>query len=198
MELNDAQILELATAFQKFIPILAGTAGMKATRFLTAEVKSVDEDNRTCVAVGVMDNEEITYNDVNLSTERNDGVIEIPAIDSTIMIAKMPDGETYVIKCSDVTKWICFIDSGNKLEFSSSGWVWNGGSLGGMAKTAALATQLNNVENKVNSILLVLGTTWVPIANDGGAALKTLCVPPLTTPLTTTTQAGIEDTKIKH
>lgn len=196
---SDKQIQDLAIAFARFIPILAGTSGVKATRFLTGEVKSVDADNRVCSVEGIMDNETIIYNDVNLSPERNDGFILIPAVGSIVIIARMPDGESYVLLTSDIDKLICFIDASAKFSFSlADGFVFNDGIFGGLVKVANAVSAISSLENKLNDLLLVLGTAWVPVPNDGGAALKVLCVPPLTTPLTVTTLPDLEDTAVKH
>ena len=199
-KIEQDNVNELAAAFTRFIPVLAGTSGMKSARFFTGIVTELTqemEDNRVCSVKGVLDNEEIVYSDVNLSMERNDGFIEIPAIDSTVLVAKLPDGETYIVKCSDVSKIICVIDGSNDFTFDSNGFIFNGGTLDGMVKVNSLVTRLNNAENKLNSILNTF-IAWIPVANDGGAALKVLLVPPVTTNVTTTVKADIENPKIKQ
>lgn len=178
---------------------MAGVKSFKGCSFFMGTVTSVDEDNRQCDVESTLDGETVAYSDINLSPERNDGFIQIPAVDSTVFCVRTPDTEAYVLAFSDVSKIVCFIDSTNKYEFDTNGFIWNGGSFGGMAKTGVLATRLNLVENKVNAILTAIGATWIPVPNDGGAALKTLfAAVPLASPLSNTTQAQISDDKIKH
>jgi len=60
----------------------------------------------------------------------------------------------------------------------------NGDANGGLVKVIDLTTKLNNCENKINLIIKFLATL--------GAT------PPLTTPLTPTVRANIENTSVKH
>lgn len=200
------QIQELALAFAKYIPILAGTAGMKNTRFFTAEVKSVNINDRTCSVEGVMDNEAMVYNDVNLSMEANDGVIEFPAVDSTVMVCKMPDGETYVVRTSDIDRWLCYIDSNNKLEASINGFIFNGGTFGGLVKSTPLTGALNDIESRVNLIAVDLAaiataagaTGTTPVTGTSLAAFINAAIANIVTPLTPTVITNIENLKIQH
>lgn len=197
-KLENTQIMELASAFARYIPVLAGTAGMKSTKFLTGTVKSVDESNRTCKVEGILDSEAITYNEVNLSMERNDGFIKIPAVDSTVFVARMPDGETYVIECSDIDKIICVIDGSNKFVFDATAFVFNGGTFGGMAKTGILETKLNNLENGYNDLVTKFNAHVHVLALSAGTGTAASTAAPETTVLIPTTQAEISDNKIKH
>jgi hypothetical protein len=163
MEYNEQDIRALALAFSRYIPVLAGTAGMKATRFMTGDVKSVSETDRTCVIESVLDNETVTYSDVNLSAEQNDGFIQVPAVDSTVIAAVMPDGEAYILAFSDIDKVICFIDGSNKFIFSSAGFVVNDGSLGGLIKITDLTNELNTRLNLIKTATLA-GLTAIDTA----------------------------------
>lgn len=206
---SEKEILELSIAFAKYIPLLAGTAGIKNTRLLTARVVKLDaedEKNRVCSVESILDNETITYDNVNLSMEQNDGLIEIPAIDSTVLVACMPDGELYIFECSDIDKLICVIDGSNKFVFDATAFVFNGGTFGGMAKTAVLATKFNNAENRINLIatdLLAIATaaaatSSIPVTGTTLAGFINSAISNILVPLTLTTQTEIEDTKITH
>lgn len=183
---------------QECVRILAGTTGMKQVMLIIGEVKEVDEDNRTCSVESTIDTETLLYSGVGLIPETADGFVLVPSIDSTVIMARFENGETYIIKCSDIQKINCYISAAHKFTFDTSGFIWNGGSLGGMVKVIDLTAKINALENKLNAVLTAIGTTWVPVANDGGAALKALFIPPLSTLLTVTSQASIEDAKIKH
>ncbi len=181
---------------QECIRKLAGVTGLKQTGFFVGEVTAVNEDDRLCTVVSTLDEESITYDDVNLSPERNDGMILIPALESSVICARMADGNVYVLNCSDVEKVLCYIDSSNYFEFSSSGFIWNGGAFGGMTKTLVLKAELDKVNAQLQAVIAAL-TTWTPAAGDGGAALKVATATALVgKPAGVFT--GIEDTKIKH
>lgn len=199
MESNeqDKGVMELATAFKKFIPLLAGMKSNN-TRFFTAEViEAPDEDNRTCKVRGVLDGSEMEYSGVNLSMERNDGVIEVPAVDSTVLVCRTPDGELYVIKCSDISKWIVYIDNQNSFVFDSSGFILNGGLYGGFVKVGELVIKINALENLVNSILTALKTTTIPLAPSGTYPFAPLYAA-LNVIAPITTEFDLENTAAKH
>lgn len=182
---------------------LAGTFGLKNSVPVTAKVLSVDEDNRVCTVETILSKGTVTLSNVNLSAEKNDGLIQIPAIDSTVIVLKMPDGQNYVIGFSDIDKLVCFIDGENNFEFDSSGFIWNGGLLGGMAKTQVLAAKLNVLETQENAfkiavaaMLLAAGASpGTPVTN---AALAAYFTTYNVTAIIPTTQSEIEDNKIKH
>lgn len=208
-KVNRASVHDLAAGFAKFIPILAGNMGMKMTRFFTADVTALsqeDEDNRVCSVKGILDNEEIEYTDVNLSMERNDGIIEVPAIGSTVLVGKMPDGELYIVKCSDISRWIVYIDGSNSLVFDSNGFVFNGGLNDGLVKINSLITKLNAVETRDNDIVLALtalatacnAAGAVPLTGTALGGLITTAIASIITPLSLTVKANLENPKIKH
>lgn len=182
---------------QEAIQMLAGVSKFRGAIFFIGDVTAVNESDRECTVTAVMGENEITYEGVHLSPERNDGLIQIPAVESSVFCARLANNEVYVLAFSDVTKIIGYIDSTNKFEFSSSGWIWNGGSFGGIAKTGVLETKFNNLEEKINDLIAAI-TGWTPVPNDGGAALKTALSTWLASSLTPTTQAEISDTKIQH
>jgi phage baseplate assembly protein gpV len=74
---------------------------------------------------------------------------------------------------------------------------FNGGSNNGLVKVAALVTKLNNLENDLNNLKTVF-TSWTPVPNDGGAALKAGVTTYAAASLTPTVQANLEDVKVKH
>jgi hypothetical protein len=175
---------------------MSGASKFKGAVFFIGEVTAVDEDNRECSLTATLGEDEIEYTEVHLSTERNDGLIEFPDIGSSVLCCKMGNGEIYVLKASDISKLFCYIDANNKFVFDSNGFVFNGGTLDGMVKVNSLVTKLNNIENKLNALITIIKTTWVPVAGDGGAALKTLLA--AFTTLAATVKADLENPKIKQ
>ena len=65
------------------------------------------------------------------------------------------------------------IENGDrKLTFEGGVIRFHDGSNNGLVKVDDLVTKLNNLEHKVNDLVTVF-SGWTPVANDGGAALKT-------------------------
>jgi hypothetical protein len=133
-----------------------------------AIVTAVNTDELTCT-VKPVEGPEIF--DVRLKAAIDlvkDGVVEIPAINSSVLVGLIGNemNTGFIMRCSQVQEVVMF-----------------GGMFGGLIKISELVTKLNNLENKVNTII-----TW------GGSVS-----PPLsTTPLSTTNRNELENMKVKH
>lgn len=117
--------------------------------------------------------------EVRLQAQTATGILITPVIDSVVIVTMLNKFTGYVSMFSEV----------ESIEL-------NGSNYDGLVRVADLTTKLNNLENKVNSILTAF-TTWVVVPADGGAALKALTTP-ISTQLTVTTQAEIENKTILH
>ncbi|MDR2894237.1 MAG: hypothetical protein LBU97_02105, partial [Alistipes sp.] len=73
----------------------------------------------------------------------------------------------------------------------------NGGTLGGLVISGNTADKLNALEDDVNQLKQVL-TAWVPVPQDGGAALKGAVSSWAGQPLTPTVPTDLENDKITH
>ena len=93
--------------------------------------------------------------EVRLQADASNGVLIVPVVGSVVIVAPLYDAEFIVLMYSAV-------DSIKMLD----------GSYGGLVKAPELKTQLDKTNEVVNAIVNAL-TTWTPVANDGGAALKT-------------------------
>ena len=92
---------------------------------------------------------------------------------------------------------ILMIDKVLKILVNCNEVIFNGGDLGGMVKVIELTAKLNKVESDLNTIKGAF-ETWVPVAGDGGAALKTAATIWAGETITLTERADIEDTTITH
>ena len=72
-----------------------------------------------------------------------------------------------------------------------------GGQLGGMVKVEELVKKLNAVEKDLNNLKQVF-QGWTPVAQDGGAVLKTAATTWATQQLTETQKSDIENEKVKQ
>lgn len=141
-------------------------------------VKSVDLTAKTCYCVPVSGDADIT--DVSLIVNAQIGFMIIPTVESKVLVTMQNESTGYVGMYSQVD----FI-------------YLNGDSYGGLVKVADLVTKLNNLENKVNTLITAM-SSWVVVPNDGGAALKTIAATFYGSQLAVTTQASIENTTVKQ
>ena len=184
---------------RKCIQQLANTFNKDNVKLIIATVtdNSKAETDFVVSVTPINDSASTPINNVKLNAETNDGWLIIPAVNSTILVVYSDVNDYYCLMFSDIEKIVCIIDANNSYTFDANGFIWNDGNLGGMAKTAVLQTKYNNLENKVNQLIAGINS-WVPVPNDGGAALKVSLAAWLGTTLTLTTQTEIEDIKIKH
>lgn len=73
-----------------------------------------------------------------------------------------------------------------------------GGQLGGLVKVEELVKKLNAVEKDLNSLKQVFLQDWVPVSQDGGAALKAAAATWAGRRLTETQKSDIENEKVKQ
>ena len=75
--------------------------------------------------------------------------------------------------------------------------VINGGKLGGLINIEQLTEKLNTIEDDINSLKNVM-SSWTPVAQDGGAALKTSISTWAGQALTKSQRGDYEDETVKH
>jgi hypothetical protein len=132
----------------------------------------------TCI-VSTLDSETEVEVRLNASGEDGNGLRYLPKVDSIVGIMNLFDFEYTVVMFSELDS-IRFLD----------------GSYGGLTKTQELKTQLDKTNAVVNAIKNAL-TTWTPVANDGGAALKAAATAAIGS-LTVGDYSDIENDKITH
>jgi hypothetical protein len=146
-------------------------------------VVSVNETEMTCVVSPIGDLE-ADFADVRLMADTEDttkGIYFKPVIGSVVMITPQDEVTYFVSMYSEVEE------------------VWlRGNTNGGVVKVSDLVTKLNNLENDLNSLKTIFSTSWVPVPNDGGAALKTAAATWAGQSFTPTTAANIQSTTVKH
>lgn len=165
-----------------------------AEAVIQALVKSVSDDNLVqCEADG------LEIPDVQLravSTGTNATFLVIPKKDSYVMLASIEGSQEYVIVATEIAeKVVCKIGD-MTFDVTDSVIKLNGDDYAGLVKVKELTSQLNALENKVNSILQTLQTVVVPLAPSGTYPFAPLFSP--ITPLTNTQQTQIENKKVKH
>ena len=100
--------------------------------------------------------------------------------------------------CEEFEELIIESSNNVKLKMTDTGELWlNGDQYGSLIKIADLVSKLNTVESDLNTIKAVF-SSWGPVPNDGGAALKTAASTWYGQTLTNTTEVMIENSKVKH
>lgn len=168
---------------------------------IVGKVTSVDETNYTCNAMPLDNDAEIFKIRLKPTIDTTKkGIISIPAVDSYVIIGIIDnsDAKPFLIWCSNFKKYYIIGDGGNTLEFKDDGTILiNGDSHGGLPKVVEVKNKLNAIETKINNLITVFNT-WTPVANDGGAALKTALTSWVTTSMTQTTTTDLENPKVKQ
>lgn len=171
--MSDRSIIE---AIQR----ISGTQLTDTVRAFDGTVESVNEPERTCSVVVVAGQSAVTIPDVRLMAAIDDGVLIIPEIDSTVTVITSTYGDPYVSTFSEVARII-----------------FMGGDLGGLVKLLPLLKSLNSLENDINTLKSVF-SSWVPLAGDGGLALKTAATAWISNSVAVTDRTDIENTNIKQ
>jgi len=144
------------------ISTLAGTKNINQNYIFQAEVLSVDEPNRKCsISATTLQSTEITMN-ADLCLLGNTGLVVIPSVGSNVLVMYSKTVNPCIIQHSFIDKILL-----------------NGDENGGLVLANELKTQLDKTNEVVNAIVTAL-TTWTPVPNDGGLALKTFATTQLT------------------
>jgi len=120
-----------------------------------------------------------------------------PAVGSSVLVGIIEclKTEAVLLRCSEVAKVKIKIGD-QTLIMDKDGMVFNGGTKG-LAKVDKLTEKINALESDINNLKTAFAT-WVTVPSDGGAALKLITTTWFGSALAVTTQAQLEDIKIKH
>ncbi len=186
---------------------LAGTWNVARVKTCYCEVVSVDKENRTCLVNSADGTQELENTTVNLTPEIGDGEIDYPLEGSTITVAFTDFTAPYMVKAGELESK--FIVVGNQLwTISGSSQKFNDGAFGGIPKVkdpddsnAGLLKKINDLENALNDLQTKF-SSWTPVSNDGGAALKTILTitPPIWNlpQIELTSESDISNPNITH
>lgn len=150
-------------------------------------VSNIDEVKRICDVTPLGD--EATRFDVRLQSaiSKKVGIVLIPKDGSDVIISFMNKTQAFVSLTSTLEKILIDTDL---VQF-------NGGDNKGLVNVVDLVSKLNTLENDLNTLKTAL-SSWIPVPNDGGAALKTLITTFAGATLTPTLQSELEDPLVTH
>ncbi|NOS94532.1 MAG: hypothetical protein HOP30_21685 [Cyclobacteriaceae bacterium] len=154
---------------------------------MLARVKSVNETERTCVLVD--DQTDLPYEDVQLR----------PVQDSTKSITLIPKVNTWAlaVRIEDQDEWMVIaVGEADKILINSPEIIFNDGNNGGMVNWPDVKAELDKTNEVVNALKQAL-TGFVPVAGDGGSALKTYAATQLSGK-NVGDYANKEDLTVKH
>ncbi len=171
---------------------------IKKNEFKTfaCSVLQVNQSERTCDCRPLNGDADIFGVRLQSDINATSGLYAKPKIGSNVLVTIIRKNDAFVSLFSDVDNYEIVIGN-TSFVMDGSTIKMNGGSLGGLVKVQANVSKLNTIENSINSLKQIL-TAWVPVSNDGGAALKTAITTWAGQALTPTTILDIEDTKVKH
>ena len=119
---------------------------------VVCKVSDIDLATFTCTCTPIDGSAE--FYDVLLNADADKGFTLIPANGSLVIIQQTSQANAYVTMVSKVDQVYLAGDAN-----------------GGLVKVNDLVSKLNRIENDINVLKLVF-STWLPVASDGGAALK--------------------------
>ena len=144
------------------------------------KVISVNRDKRTCDVRPINDEEDLIYGvRLQADMEIDEGYVIFPAVNSNVVVTFINKMTGYVGLCSKI----------DEIQL-------NGDQFGGLIKIERLTDELNKTKAVLNAIKNVL-TTWTPVPNDGGAALKTAATTALSS-LNTGNYTNLTNDTVKH
>ncbi|HRY33392.1 MAG TPA: hypothetical protein P5531_10535 [Bacteroidales bacterium] len=163
--------------------------------FAWATVESVDEQQSTAVCKDSLTS--LEYFDVLLGLG---SIIQKPVIGTRVLLGLTShNGEAaFIIWCEEVKDYLISLQSGFKVQIKKDGTMTiNGDGCGGLVIVDKNVERINAIEQDINALKQVF-TTWVPVTQDGGAALKAAAGSWFAQVLQLTKVSDIENNKISH
>lgn len=187
---------EIGDLFKK----ISGVKANMQVKLFDATVKSVNEDDGTCLVDSADSGQSFNDLKVRYMSELADGDENIPEVDSSVTILFTQTTEPIIISTSWLErKTITIGDS--IIDVKRDEINLNDASFGGLVKVEELTKKIKNLESIINDLQAKF-LAWTPVSGDGGLALKTILTvtPPIwNNPNIVLIERGdIENTKIKH
>lgn len=175
------------------IRTIAGVDQMGNVSLVLCSVVSVNEANRTCTVTTISDEAETTIEDVKLMAEDDDGVLLLPATESTVIMAFSDKIEPFVMFYSEIQA-VNIIAVNSSLDIREDKIKLNDGSYGGLIKIVDLVNRINSMENAYNELQAKFNAHTHAVS--GGTASPT--PNQSTSSVTNTTREQIENTTCVH
>ena len=129
----------------------------------------------------------------------SNGFIRVPAVGSTVIVAKTIQKGYYVWLFSEVDQFLFYRDMGNgtfqSFTINSNGIQFNDGTFGGLVEVAPLVAAINILQTQLQNLKSLYDTHTHAIS--GATAIPTT-LQDTDAPITLTERADIENTNITH
>lgn len=207
--------MSMDALIRETIQTLGGSKDQSRAKISLATVNAVDIAKRTCTVTTIGDRGNVQFDNVQLMASVDDGLLLVPAIDSTVIVSYTTFNQPYVSLFSGIDKVILVAGENNasievdktgltleinntKLVIADGQTTFNDGSLGGLVKVIQLTQKLNNLENLVNDLITKYNshTHILTLSTGTGTAAPTTTTETQT--LTPTQREDIENTAIKQ
>lgn len=193
---------------------IAGTQLKNNLFNVPASVVSVDEATRTCVVETLGGDESITIEGVRLMANIDDGLLIVPEVESDVIVSYSTLYPPFICQFSAIKKLLLVVSENTvsvevnedgvlvelndtKISLTDGKIQFNDGAFDGLVKVAELTDKLNTIEDSINALKQVF-SSWTPVPQDGGAALKAAVGTWAGQQLQPTQQSQIENTKVTH
>lgn len=175
---------------QKAIRDLAGSNKASTVNLEECSVVSYDELARTCIVTTTSGKGDITRTEVRLMADIDDGLLYLPAIDSSVIVAYSDFVAPFVMYFSEIDK-ILFIVGDSAIEISPNTITLNDGSYGGLVIIGKLVTEINNLKSVLNGFIATYNIHSHPSNGSPTGNQQTTTSP-------ATNQSDIENTNVIH
>lgn len=180
---------------------------------LVCTVDAVDEKARTIDCTPLNEGAPLLGVSLQANQGADYGLWLYPEVGSFVIVGFVADGAAGVVLSTEKIKQAevvigdtsavmdadgCRIKTANmSADINADDIIFNGGKLNGLVKIDDLTKQLNKIENEINKLKGIMAG-WVPVAQDGGAALKTAVADWSADTLLLTKRSDYENEKIKQ
>lgn len=115
---------------------------------------------------------------------------------NNVIVVSVSDFESIIIQNSP-SSFKLNIAADGKVVIDSPEIKFNNGPNGGLVKSEPVSDSFNDVINVIN-VLKDIFTSWTPVPNDGGAALKALAAAWASSMMSNVAQTAYENSDIQH
>jgi hypothetical protein len=151
-------------------------------------VTAIDTGKRTADVQPIDDSAPLLGMGYAFSDDNESAAMVTPTVGSLVLVAMLNEYGTGYIVATDVA---------GSIHLRAPAIQLNDGSNGGLVNIAPLVEKFNALEDDINDLKNKI-STWSPVAQDGGAALKKALSTWAGSSLTKTQASDLEDTAVTH
>lgn len=147
-------------------------AGRREITLQICIVDGVDRSARTVDCTPVDEGAPLLGCNLQACQGSRHGIVFYPKVGSYVLVGMLEGLDAGLVLLTDELEELEVKIGERTLHLTADGLIFNGGELGGLVKIEGLTNRLNAIEEDINNLKQVM-MNWVPVPNDGGAALKT-------------------------